>query len=118
MRATELAIGVFILIATVTLVNSTVAPLLGFDLVTGGQTDIERTNEDLTGDVDGGVTEGGSLSPLAALDILTTGISILSNLTGFLMNLGVPVYIANWVTSPIALVMALAMVTVVLRTQL
>ena len=118
MRATNLAIGLVCLIASVTLINAALGPVLGIDLVTGSERDINETNENLSKEIDSKSTNDGELSPIGALRTLVQMINHLSNADTILYNLGLPGPIARWATAPLVFIMAIAMVAIVLRTRL
>jgi hypothetical protein len=118
MRATNLAIALACLLATVTFANAALAPVLGVSFTTGAQEDVNQSEANLTDDVDSGVTNDGDLSPLSGLDFLKEMINHLGNADTILVNLGVPPIVAQWLTAPIIFVMAMAMVAVLLRTRL
>ncbi|WP_435359285.1 hypothetical protein [Haloarchaeobius sp. DFWS5] len=117
MRATNLAIGLIILVASATFVTTALGPVFGFDMVTGQQENIEQTNDNVTSS-DASLSENGEASPLSALDQVSKILRNLGNADRILVNLGVPVIVANWITSPLAVAMALALVAVVVRFRL
>lgn len=116
MRATNLTIGLVAFLATITFVNRALGPLLGINIASGGE-GVDETRENLAEDVDAGVTDGGELSPISAIDLLTDMISNLSNADQILMNFGLPPEVAAWITSPLIIVMAIALVSLVFRTR-
>ncbi len=117
MRATNLVIALVCFLAAVTLMNGVLGPLLGIDIATGGD-QLDETESDLEGDIDTAVTDDGGISPLSALDLLTSMVSHLMNADTILENFGIPRPIAVFLTSPFVFLAVIAIVSIVVRTRL
>lgn len=117
--ATNLAKLLFILVATVAVVNATVGPMLGIQHQTGVGSEVNQTNKNLTSKYESGVTQGGELQPLAGLQQITSALGLLPHTAVVLINLtGMPPVIAEWLTSPVVLLVALTIAMVLLRFRL
>lgn len=120
MRATELAVLLFILVSSVAVVNATVGQEVGIGLSNPAQDDVDDVGSNVTDDVQSGSTDSGELSPLGAFGTLIDVLSLLPNAEGYLTALVGSEYafIIEWAAAPIALFIALVIVTVVARTRL
>lgn len=120
MRATELAIILFILVSTVAVVNATVGQEVGIGLSNPAEDDVDQVGTNVTDDVESGATNEGQLSPLGAFGMLVDVLSLLPNIGNYLAALvgGEFGYVVEWAVAPVPLLIALVIVTVVARTRL
>jgi len=120
MRATELAVLLFILVSSVAVVNATVGQAVGIGLSNPAQDDVNHVGSNVTKDVQSGATDSGELSPLGAFGMLIDVVSLLPNVDDYLIALvgGEYGFVVQWVVAPISLFIALVIVTVVARTRL
>lgn len=106
------------IVASVTFYNATLGAHMGYQFHTGAEAELNQTNEDLSGDIGGDVTESGDFSPLAAFSILSEGIALLFNAPEILSNLGIPDSVVRWMTTPLTFVGVIVVVSVVLGRRL
>jgi hypothetical protein len=114
-RGVTIVIGIVCLVSALSLMNTVLGPALGIQATTGVQDDINESESKFRDDVDGSVTAQGNFNPLAALGQVSRALGLLPVVPTLLVNLGVPVPVATFVSSPLVVVAGFTLTAIALR---
>lgn len=117
-RGTEAVLLLVIFVATVAFFNATLGPVIGITPSTGAAEDVEQVDENVSEDVESGVTQGGELSPLSGFGLVTDALGLLTQGGAVLVNFGVPPEIAEWIVSAVPYIIVFTVIIIVVRVRL